>query len=182
MLLQVDVSKWESALGPGQVGAGPSIYASPLAPLPCHGFGARGEHTIAAGFPYTPDSWSSASATALACSDDGCGATMAQHSAAQQATSNLTGVNSGLAILSSLFTRTNFHIEDTLLGAYNVMSFGAPKIWSEHLFPAACLSHQDKKHVKLLCVPQAVVCSSSHYKLLACISTVGFVQNTVAYH
>ena len=54
---------------------------------------------------------------------------MAQHSAAQQATSNLTGVNSGLAILSSLFTRTNFHIEDTLLGAYNVMSFGAPKIW-----------------------------------------------------
>ena len=128
-LLQVDVSKWESALGQGQVGGGPSLYASPSAPLPCHGFGARGEHTIAAGFPYTPDHWSSASATTLACSDDGCGATMAQHSAAQQATSNLTGVNSGLAILSSLFTRTNFHIEDTLLGAYNVMSFGAPKIW-----------------------------------------------------
>ena len=129
LLLQVDVSKWESALGPGQVGGGPSLYASPSVPLPCHGLGARGEHTIAAGFPYTPDNWSSTSATALACSDDGCGATMAQHSAAQQATSNLTGVNSGLAILSSLFTRTNFHIEDTLLGAYNVMSFGAPKIW-----------------------------------------------------
>ncbi len=40
-----------------------------------------------------------------------------------------TGVSSGLAILSSLFTRTNFHVEDTLLGAYNIMTYGAPKIW-----------------------------------------------------
>ena len=39
------------------------------------------------------------------------------------------GVSSGLAILSCLFTRTNFHAEDTLLGAYNIMTYGAPKIW-----------------------------------------------------
>ena len=40
-----------------------------------------------------------------------------------------TGVSCGLAILSSLFTRTNFHVEDALLGAYNIMTYGAPKIW-----------------------------------------------------
>ena len=127
--MQVDVSKWESALGPGQVGGGPSLFATPSAPLPCHASGARGEHTIPAGFPYTPNQWSSASASALACCDDGCGDAMAQHSAAQQPASNLSGVNSGLAILSSLFPRTKLHVEDILLGAYNVMSFGAPKIW-----------------------------------------------------
>ena len=132
MCHQVDLSKCESALGPGQSGAGPSLYASPSAPLPRHGGGARGEQVIAAGFAHTPDLWSSASATALACSDDGCGQTMAQQSTVHQPAVNLTGVNSGLAILSSLFTRTNFHVEDLLLGAYNVMSFGAPKIWSEH--------------------------------------------------
>lgn len=28
-----------------------------------------------------------------------------------------------------LMTRTNFHVEDLLLGAYNILVFGAPKIW-----------------------------------------------------
>lgn len=144
--MQVDLSKCESALGTGHVGAGPSLFASPSAPLPCHGSGPRGEHVIAAGFAHTPDLWSSVSATALACSDNGCGQTMAQQSAAHLPAVNLTGVNSGLAILSSLFTRTNFHVEDLLLGAYNVMSFGAPKIWYEHspfcsLFALDCDLH-----------------------------------------
>ncbi|DBA96608.1 TPA: hypothetical protein ACH3X1_015470 [Trebouxia sp. C0004] len=126
---QVDLSKWESALGPEQVGAGPSLHATPSAPLPCHRPGPGGESTIAAGFPYTPHEWSSASATGLACVDDGCGASMAHCHRAHQPATNLTGVSSGLAILSSLFTRTSFHVEDTLLGAYNIMTYGASKIW-----------------------------------------------------
>ncbi|DBA93628.1 TPA: demethylase [Trebouxia sp. C0006] len=132
---QVDLSKWESALGPGQVGAGPSLHATPSAPLPCHKPGPGGESTIAAGFPYTPQEWSSASATGLACVDDGCGESMAKCHQAHQPATNLTGVSSGLAILSCLFTRTNFHAEDTLLGAYNIMTYGAPKIW--YVVPAA---------------------------------------------
>ena len=39
------------------------------------------------------------------------------------------GVSSGLGIFSMLMTRTNFHVEDLLLGAYNILVFGAPKIW-----------------------------------------------------
>ncbi|KAL0032400.1 hypothetical protein WJX79_009578 [Trebouxia sp. C0005] len=132
---QVDLSKWESALGPAQVGAGPSLHATPSAPLPCHRAGPKGESIIAAGFPYTPHEWSSASATGLACVDDGCGASMAHCHQAHQPATNLTGVSCGLAILSSLFTRTNFHVEDALLGAYNIMTYGAPKIW--YVVPAA---------------------------------------------
>ena len=40
-----------------------------------------------------------------------------------------SGVSSGLGIFSMLMTRTNFHVEDLLLGAYNILVFGAPKIW-----------------------------------------------------
>ncbi|KAA6427379.1 MAG: hypothetical protein FRX49_02043 [Trebouxia sp. A1-2] len=134
-ITQVDLSKWESALGPAQVGAGPSLHATPSAPLPCHRAGPKGESIIAAGFPYTPHEWSSASATGLACVDDGCGASMAHCHQAHQPATNLTGVSCGLAILSSLFTRTNFHVEDALLGAYNIMTYGAPKIW--YVVPAA---------------------------------------------
>ena len=39
------------------------------------------------------------------------------------------GVTCGLGILSTLFTRTYFHVEDALLGAYNILCYGAPKIW-----------------------------------------------------
>jgi len=95
VLLQVDLSKWESALGPGQVGAGPSLHATPSAPLPCHRPGPGGESIIAAGFPYTPHEWSSASATGLACVDDGCGASMAQCHEAHQPATNLTGLARG---------------------------------------------------------------------------------------
>jgi len=92
VLLQVDLSKWESARGPGQVGAGPSLHATPSAPLPCHKPGPGGESTIAAGFPYTPQEWSSASATGLACVDDGCGESMAKCHQAHQPATNLTGL------------------------------------------------------------------------------------------
>jgi len=97
----VDLSKWESALGPGQVGAGPSLHATPSAPLPCHRPGPGGESIIAAGFPYTPEEWSSASATGLACVDDGCGASMAQCHEAHQPAINLTGLASLIAWISA---------------------------------------------------------------------------------
>lgn len=99
MLLQVDLSKWESALGPGQIGAGPSLHATPSAPLPCHRPGPGGESIIAAGFPYTPDEWSSASATALACVDDGCGNSMAHCHQAHQPATNLTGLACGFVYM-----------------------------------------------------------------------------------
>ena len=54
----------------------------------------RGEAIIPAGFPYTPQDWSSASASALACCDDGCGASMAQCHQLQQPATNLTGLTS----------------------------------------------------------------------------------------
>ena len=94
VLFQVDLSKWESALGPEQVGAGPSLHATPSAPLPCHRPGPAGESIIPAGFPYTPDEWSSASATGLACVD-GCGASMARCHQAHQPATNLTGLACG---------------------------------------------------------------------------------------
>lgn len=233
--LQVDVSQEEGALGPGQKGAGPTLYGTPGAPLPCHG---EDLSRIPAGFCYTPDSWSSLSATALSCGDDGCGASMAQCHATQQPATDLQGTNthmqelqlflnydllaclacvllsckacmllmavapqshmhhdnirqycqpgrhnscdliahclsfcmlasclkysvlmvyrhwtvatentsegnvacalgvsSAFVILSSLLTRTNFHVEDSLFGAYNILCHGAPKIWYvQHLY------------------------------------------------
>ncbi len=39
------------------------------------------------------------------------------------------GVTCGLGILSTLFIRTNFHVEDALLGAYSTLCYCALKIW-----------------------------------------------------
>ena len=89
--LQVDISKVESFLGPTQEGAGPSLYASPAFPLPCNGTDPKDEAAIPAGFPYTPTNWCSASPTALAYCDDGCGASMAHSHAHQQPASNILG-------------------------------------------------------------------------------------------
>jgi len=81
----------ETFLGPEQQGAGPSLFANPAFPLPCHGTGPNDEATIPAGFPYTPTNWCSASPTALAYCDDGCGASMAHSHAKQQPASNILG-------------------------------------------------------------------------------------------
>jgi len=89
--LQVDISRVEPFLGPNQEGAGPSLYANPAFPLPCHGTDPKDEAAIPAGFPYTPTNWCSASPTALAYCDDGCGASMAHSHAHQQPASNILG-------------------------------------------------------------------------------------------
>ena len=39
------------------------------------------------------------------------------------------GVTSAMAIVSTMFTRTNFHVEEGLLGAINLLCHGSPKIW-----------------------------------------------------
>lgn len=89
--LQVDISRVEPFLGPTQEGAGPSLYADPAFPLPCHGTDPEDEAAIPAGFSYTPTNWCSASPTALAYCDDGCGASMAHSHAHQQPASNILG-------------------------------------------------------------------------------------------
>ncbi len=81
----------EPFLGPAQQGAGPSLFANPAFPLPRHGTEPKDEATIPAGFPYTPTNWCSASPTALAYCDDGCGASMAHSHAKQQPASNILG-------------------------------------------------------------------------------------------
>ncbi|DBA82438.1 TPA: hypothetical protein ACH3X2_000674 [Trebouxia sp. C0005] len=140
---QVDISRVEPFLGPTQEGAGPSLYADPAFPLPCHGTDPEDEAAIPAGFSYTPTNWCSASPTALAYCDDGCGASMAHSHAHQQPASNILGVTCGLGILSTLFTRTNFHVEDALLGACNTLCYGAPKVWYAVPVESAALFEAD---------------------------------------
>ncbi len=87
----MDIIREEHKLGQEHVGAGCSLYATPTHPLPRHGEDPQHEGTIAAGFPYTPGAWSSASATALAFADDGCGASMALAHENQQPVTILPG-------------------------------------------------------------------------------------------
>ena len=96
----MDVSKCEAALGPGQVKAGPSLYATPDAPLPQPKEDPAGNMVVAPGFAYTPQAWSSASASGVAHADDGCGAALAHHAAKNEAATLLPGI--GTAARSGL--------------------------------------------------------------------------------
>ena len=90
-MLQVDICKMESCLGPRQQGVGPSLCASLNAPLPRYGADPQDEAVISAGFPYTPHAWSSKSVTGLTCCDDGWGALMARCHQDHQLASTIYG-------------------------------------------------------------------------------------------
>lgn len=141
-VLIVDLPKWDCALAQGHLGRGPLLYASPSAHC-CVIISEPEGSTPLLMASLTLLTTEAVLLAALAFSDDKCGAITAQHSAAQQATANLTGMNTGLATLSSRFTGTNLCVEDTLLRGHNVMSFGA-LIWSGHLSvllicPSSCM-------------------------------------------